>query len=98
MYGYITPLKVKIVLALALTDSVVKDLDMLTVRNFTSYHPVNISLFSARYSKQCILLISTRYLTRSSNSRTVQHCPKMHRHILPWEAVNGNRLDVELMK
>jgi len=32
VYGYITPLKVKIVLALALTDSVVKDMDILTVR------------------------------------------------------------------
>lgn len=32
VYGYITPLKVKIILALALTDSVVKDLDIITVR------------------------------------------------------------------
>ncbi len=31
VYGYITPLKVKIILALALTDSVVKDLDIITV-------------------------------------------------------------------
>ena len=32
VYGYITPLKVKIVLALALTDSVVKDADIINVR------------------------------------------------------------------
>lgn len=31
VYGYITPLKVKIVLALALTDSVVKDMDILMI-------------------------------------------------------------------
>lgn len=32
VYGYITPLKVKIIIALALTDSVVRDADVLTVR------------------------------------------------------------------
>jgi trafficking protein particle complex subunit 2 len=31
VYGYITPLKVKIVLALALSDSVVKDLEIIMV-------------------------------------------------------------------
>ena len=31
VYGYITPLKVKIVLALALTDSVVKNLEVTMV-------------------------------------------------------------------
>ena len=31
VYGYITPLKVKIILALALSDSVVKDLEIVTV-------------------------------------------------------------------
>lgn len=31
VYGYITPLKVKIILALALTDSVVKDLEIINV-------------------------------------------------------------------
>ena len=32
VYGYITPLKVKIIIVLALTDSVVRDADILTVR------------------------------------------------------------------
>lgn len=32
VYSYITPLKVKIILALALTDSIVKDLDIIAVR------------------------------------------------------------------
>lgn len=32
VYGYITPLKVKIIIALALTDAVVRDADVLTVR------------------------------------------------------------------
>ncbi|KAI0774125.1 trafficking protein particle complex 2 [Fomes fomentarius] len=31
VYGYITPLKVKIIIALALTDSVVRDTDVLTI-------------------------------------------------------------------
>ena len=31
VYGYMTPLKVKIIIALALTDSVVRDADILTV-------------------------------------------------------------------
>ena len=33
VYGHITPLKVKIIIALALTDSVVRDADVLTVRS-----------------------------------------------------------------
>ena len=33
VYGYITPLKVKIIIALALTDSVVRDADVITVCN-----------------------------------------------------------------
>lgn len=32
VYGYITPLKVKIVLALALSDSVVRDVEITMVR------------------------------------------------------------------
>ena len=32
VYGYITPLKVKIVLALALSDTVVRDVEIVTVR------------------------------------------------------------------
>jgi len=31
VYGYVTPLKVKIVLALALSDSVVKDVEVIMV-------------------------------------------------------------------
>lgn len=31
VYGYMTPLKVKIIIALALTDAVVRDADILTV-------------------------------------------------------------------
>lgn len=33
VYGYITPLKVKIILALALSDAVVRDLEITTVRS-----------------------------------------------------------------
>lgn len=34
-YGYVTPLKVKIVLALALTDAVVRDADVIMVGPFS---------------------------------------------------------------
>ena len=37
VYGYITPLKVKIVLALTLSDAVVKDADIIAVRRFVFY-------------------------------------------------------------
>ena len=32
MYAYMTPQKVKIILALTLTDAIVRDADMITVR------------------------------------------------------------------
>ena len=32
VYGYVTPLRVKIILALALTDAVVRDVDVIAVR------------------------------------------------------------------
>jgi hypothetical protein len=38
-YGYITPLKMKIVLALPLTDSVVRDAEVIMVR------PMNLFVF-----------------------------------------------------
>ncbi len=34
VYGYVTPLKLKIVLALSLTDAVVRDADIISVRLF----------------------------------------------------------------
>jgi len=64
VYGYITPLKVKIVLALALTDSVVKDMDILTVRA-TSYSssPMNTGLFYGQIFKA----MHTAYYNAISN-------------------------------
>ena len=41
VYGYITPLKVKIIIALALTDAVVRDADVLTVCVLLYYHRSN---------------------------------------------------------
>lgn len=32
-YGYVTPLKMKMVIALALTDAVVRDMDLIMVRS-----------------------------------------------------------------
>ncbi len=48
VYGYITPLKVKIIIALALTDSVVRDADVLTVR-FISVPPIAFVTHRIRY-------------------------------------------------
>lgn len=33
VYGYVTPLKVKVILALTLSDAVVRDLDVIAVRS-----------------------------------------------------------------
>ncbi|KXN90254.1 Trafficking protein particle complex subunit 2-like protein [Leucoagaricus sp. SymC.cos] len=49
VYGYITPLKVKIVLALALTDSVVKDLDIVTI--FKAMHMAYFNVISNPFLK-----------------------------------------------
>ena len=43
VYGYITPLKVKIVLALGLTDSVIRDADIIMVR-LGSPFPLSVKL------------------------------------------------------
>jgi hypothetical protein len=40
VYGYVTPLKLKIVVALALTDAVVRDADIISVRLSSSPYPV----------------------------------------------------------
>ena len=37
VYGYVTPLRVKIILALALTDAVVRDADVIAVRILPRY-------------------------------------------------------------
>ena len=41
MYGYVTPLKLKIVLALALSDAVVRDADVISVRFFSFPPPLS---------------------------------------------------------
>ncbi|KAF5364257.1 hypothetical protein D9756_000651 [Leucocoprinus leucothites] len=56
VYGYITPLKVKIVLALALTDSVVKDLDIIAI-----FKAMHMAYFSA---------ISNPFLRLESNTES----------------------------
>ncbi|KAF9451697.1 Sedlin, partial [Macrolepiota fuliginosa MF-IS2] len=53
VYGYITPLKVKIVLALALTDSVVKDLDIVAI-----FKAMHMAYFNA-ISNPFLMLEST---------------------------------------
>ena len=46
MYGYVTPLKLKIVVALALTDAVVRDADIISVRLF-SFPPLFPPLYDS---------------------------------------------------
>jgi len=49
VYGYITPLKVKIVIALALSDAVIHDTDMIVVRlRLTSRRLANPQMHHAR--------------------------------------------------
>ena len=61
VYGYITPLKVKIIIALALTDAVVRDADVLTVCVSMHYNPAQMACdssapFAPRYSERCTRL------------------------------------------
>jgi len=58
VYGYMTPLKMKIILALALADGVVRDADIVMVRVRSAYIPNRIQQFSfhiGRFSKHFIL-------------------------------------------
>jgi hypothetical protein len=65
VYGYITPLKVKIVLALALSDSVVMDVEVIMVRPlFPVQHLVSLILFD-RYAKPCIWRTIPQYQNHS---------------------------------
>lgn len=64
VYGYITPLKVKIVLALALSDSIVKDLDIVTV----SIYPTHIMTQIAKhFMMQIFKAMHMAYFTAISN-------------------------------
>ena len=65
VYGYVTPLRMKIVLALALSDTVIRDVDIISV----SWHcnSANSSLCNDihRYSRHCTWRITLRYPTLS---------------------------------
>jgi len=61
VYGYITPLKVKIVLALALSDSVVKDLDIIAI-----FKAMHMAYFNA-ISNPFLTLASTTESTGDSS-------------------------------
>jgi hypothetical protein len=73
----VTPLKLKIVLALALTDTVVRDADIISVRQPSSYlilisHPSSCTIHNNnknknRYLKRCTARITAPRPTRSSN-------------------------------
>ena len=51
VYGYITPLKVKIVLALALSDGVVRDVEIATVTFYLLCVPLMIFILVRRFSR-----------------------------------------------
>ena len=64
VYGYMTPLKVKIVLALALSDNVVRDAEICMVRyRFGIDHPSEVRISFHRYLKHYTWLIIRQYLT-----------------------------------
>ena len=60
VYGYMTPLKVKIIVALALTDAVVRDADVLTVRTFSLRRKLASLECVPRYSERFIRLTGSR--------------------------------------
>jgi hypothetical protein len=63
VYGYITPLKVKIILALALSDSVVRDAEINMVRQSHSCTDGALNLgVCARYSKHSTWRTTRRFL------------------------------------
>ena len=51
VYGYLTPLRVKIILALALTDAVVRDKDITEVRSAFLFFDTAILTTHVRSSK-----------------------------------------------
>lgn len=63
VYGYMTPLKVKVVLALALSDNVVRDAEICMVRyRFGIVHPSEVRTSFHRYLKHYTWLIIRQYL------------------------------------
>ena len=72
VYGYITPLKVKIIIALALTDSVVRDADVLTVCTSPGLASVTLTHCTCadvpRFSALCIRHTDKRLQTHSLSS------------------------------
>lgn len=86
VYGYVTPLKLKIVLALALSDAVVRDADVISVRLlfFSRRSPLCSLILPIvnRFSRRCTGLIIALRLTRSSN--LIRRSTHRHRLIMPW--------------
>lgn len=66
VYGYITPLKVKIILALTLTDAIVRDLDVIAVR-LSLY----VALFSCLFLVEALTSGPMKRLTRYSKLSTL---------------------------
>lgn len=60
VYGYMTPLKVKIIIALELSDSLVKDADVVTVR-ILSFHLLCLPLTSIPRPKKIFKSLHTAY-------------------------------------
>lgn len=64
VYGYVTPLKVKIVLALALSDSVVRDAEINMVSALCTLSFLHLYIGNCnRFSRHCIWLITLLYPT-----------------------------------
>ena len=77
VYGYITALKMKIVIAIPFSDTVVRDSEVIVVRNDSFSHGLFLpcSFYLIRYSKPCIWPIIMRSPTLSSSWKAEQMLP-----------------------
>lgn len=70
VYGYVTPLRVKIILALALTDAVVRDVDVIAVRmpprRFSTLLTLSLLLYQRSFAEPCTRHTASRSPIRSS--------------------------------
>lgn len=71
VYGYVTPLRVKIILALALTDAVVRDVDVIAVRipprRFLCSSNLEFAVYDTHASMQLCRAMHTAYRLSVAN-------------------------------
>lgn len=75
MYGYVTPLKLKIILALALTDAVVRDANIISVRLFSSSSSSHVILMRTCKIKKIFKALHWAYYRSAANPFLKLHTP-----------------------